>query len=139
MQKRNKTIVVTIVIAISILLVAFVLIVCLPKVNYEVGTFSLSKFYHPNEEVKVIENVGEIPDAHTATKKAIEFWTVIFKDDPTDGRPVEIYRDEIEKCWLVKVGPPKPEVIEGVEEMPLYECPYVIIRENGDVLKFGVS
>lgn len=137
MQKRNKTIVVAIVIAISILLIAFVLIVCLPKVNYEVGTFSLSEYYHPDEEVIVIKNVGDIPDARTALKKARAFLTERYRVDTIGGDPVEIYWDEVERCWLITVAPPKPQKIEGLEEMPLYELPYVIIRENGDVLKFG--
>ena len=134
MQSKNKFITLAIVITV---IAAVLLILFLPKNNYEVGTFSLTEYYHPNEEVIVIKNVGDIPDARTAVKKARVFLTERFIVDPLGDDPVEIYWDEVERCWLITVAPPKPQKIEGLEEMPLYECPYVIIRENGDVLKFG--
>ena len=135
MQSKNKFITLTIVITV---IAAVLLILFLPKNNYEVGTFSLSEYYHPDEEVIVIKNVGDIPDARTAVKKARVFLTERFIVDPLGDDPAEIYWDETARCWLVVAALPKVRVdTDLVEEIPLYELPYVIIRENGDVLKFG--
>lgn len=137
MRKRNKTIGWIVAIVVCAVLVVVALIVFLPKQEYEVKPFAAH--FHPDDELDVIANMGEIPDARTAAKMAKKFWENRFGDDFDEGRGVEVYWDEAERCWLIKVAPPKPQKIEGVEEMPLYECPYVIIRENGDVLKYGVS
>ena len=87
--------------------------------------------------MKVIGNVGEIPNARTAAKKAVKFWAKEFGGDLGIDEELKIYWDANERCWMVWTTPPKQKVIEGVEEMPLYELFYVIFRENGDVLKFG--
>ena len=140
MQNRNKIITLVIALSVSILLIVILLIVCFPKDNYEVLPFSLSKYYHPKEELKVSENVGEIHDARTAAKKAVKFWTKEFGGDIGIDEELKIYWDANERCWMVWTTPPAPKVDdELVYEAPLYELFYVIIRENGDVLKFGVS
>lgn len=122
-----------------VLVAVVTVVVSLPKHHYDVGAFSLSMYYHPNEEVKVIENVGEIPDARTAVKKADEIWMKHLHANSIGRDEVSVYWDEAERCWMVWTNPPGPKVEEGVEEMALYELLYVIIRENGDVLKVGVS
>jgi hypothetical protein len=104
-----------------------------PDVVY-IGSFHLSEYQRDIDSFPMERNVGNVEDYLTAAERAKEIWIEIFGTesngeprDPTRGRPVLVYYDADNECWLVRgTLPPNPNLLGG--------APYTIIRSDGEVL-----
>jgi hypothetical protein len=104
-----------------------------PDVVY-IGSFHLSEHQRDIDSFPLERNVGNMEDCLTAAERAKEIWIEVFGTefngeprDPTRGRPVVVYYDDDNECWLVcGTLPPNPFLLGGV--------PYTIIRSDGEVL-----
>lgn len=100
------------------------------SVSYE-GTFELSEYLLPENEVLLDVKVLEITNAETAAREANRVWADMY-GRKYQGRIV-VYHDEENACWLVSASLPTL----SISDFPYF--PAALILDDGTVLAVWLS
>ena len=92
-----------------------------------VKSFSLADYQWAIYTDAYESTIDPIPDANGAVAAAKELWQEEYGEsyDQTYGRPVEVFYDAAQECWLLK---------GAIPEWVLGAVPCALIRSDGTVL-----